>query len=141
MGLVAEALHSAFDPACFVRQQGPLDLGRWSLPRPDVSVVPGAPRDYSVAFPTTALLVAEVGESSLRFDHTVKAWLYARAGVADYWIVNLVDRQLEVRRNPGPDPLCKGRYRYADVTIVPASGTATPLAAPGAVIAVADLLP
>ena len=63
----------------------------------------------------------------------LKAHLYARAGIADYWIVNLHDRQLEVHRSPGPDPARKGRFRYAEVTIVPADGQVAPLAAPEAV--------
>jgi len=48
-------------------------------------------------------LVIEVAESSLDFDRGQKGSLYARAGIADYWIVNLVDRVLEVYRDPAPD--------------------------------------
>jgi hypothetical protein len=55
--------------------------------------------------------------------------------------VNLVDRQLEVHRNPGPDPSRRGRFRYAEVTMVPEGGNMAPLAAPQSPIAVADLLP
>ncbi len=88
-----------------------------------------------------AALVVEISEATLRKDRTIKAHLYAQAGFPDYWIVNLVDRQLEVHRNPGPDPSRRGRFRYADVTIVPESGRMSPLAAPQSEIAVADLLP
>jgi Uma2 family endonuclease len=118
----------------------PLDIGRHSLPEPDFAVVTGSPRD-STAHPKTAVLIVEISDSTLRKDRILKAHIYARAGIADYWILNLNDRQLEVHRNPVPDASRKGRYRYADVTVVPADGHATPLAAPGAVIAVADLLP
>src|SRR5205823_3839971 len=110
-------------------------------PQPDVAVVVGDPRDYASKHPTTAVLLIEVSDSSLRQDRRVKAHRYTQVGIADYWIVNLVDRQLEIHRHPGPDPQRKGQYRYADLTIVPATGAATPLAAPGAVIAAADLLP
>ncbi len=49
-------------------------------------------------------LLVEVCDSSLRYDRVVKAHRYALAGIADYWIVNLIDRQLEIYRNPEPDP-------------------------------------
>jgi Uma2 family endonuclease len=124
-----------------VRSQVPLDLGRHNLPEPDLAVVVGSPRDYSTAHPKTAVLIVEISDSTLRKDRGLKAHIYARAGITDYWILNLNDRQLEVHRNPVPDTSRKGRFRYADVTIVPADGHASPLAAPGAVIAVADLLP
>ncbi len=48
-------------------------------------------------------LLVEVADSSLAFDRDQKGSLYARARVADYWIVNLVDRVLEIYRDPGPD--------------------------------------
>jgi Uma2 family endonuclease len=118
----------------------PLDIGRHSLPEPDFAVVTGSPRDSS-AHPKTAILIVEISDSTLRKDRVLKAHIYARAGIADYWILNLNDRQLEIHRNPVPDASRKGRYRYADVTVVPADGRATPLAAPQARIAVADLLP
>jgi Uma2 family endonuclease len=90
----------------------------------------------------TDLLSSSMGMSS-NWSPTllVKGHRCALAGIVDYWIVNLVDRQLEVYRNPGPDPDRPGRYRYADVTIVPADGQITPLAKSDMQIAVADLLP
>jgi Uma2 family endonuclease len=124
-----------------VRSQVPLDLGRHNLPEPDLAVVVGAPRDFSSAHPKSAVLIIEISDSTLRKDRVLKAHLYARAGIADYWILNLNDRQLEIHRNPVPDASRKGRYRYADVTNVDANGHATPLTAPQSRIAVADLLP
>jgi len=58
-----------------------------SEPEPDVVVIRGAPRDSLADHPSTAALVVEVADSRLRFDRTVKGRLYARAGIADYWIV------------------------------------------------------
>ncbi len=74
-----------------------------SAPEPDIGWV--ARRDYSRARPTAAdvLLVIEVSESSLKYDSGEKADLYAAAGIADYWIVNLVDRRIEVRRDPSAE--------------------------------------
>ncbi|HKI18317.1 MAG TPA: Uma2 family endonuclease [Isosphaeraceae bacterium] len=135
------ALAAAFGPGYAVRDQKTLDLGRRNQPEPDTAVVRGDPRDFTTKHPTTAVLLVEVADSSLRYDRMIKGHRYALAGIADYWIVNLVDRQLEVYRNPGPDPARPGRFRYRDVTIVAADGHASPLANPGQQVAVADLLP
>jgi Uma2 family endonuclease len=123
----------------WVRTQFPLNLGT-SDPEPDVSVVVGRREDYS-DHPTTAALLVEVSESSLAYDRTRKASLYARAGIADYWIVNLVDRQVEVRRDPRPDPSQHYGHGYASVLVLVPPAVVNPLAAPHVSIAVADLLP
>jgi Uma2 family endonuclease len=77
-----------------VRVQLPLAVSDDSMPEPDVALVP--PGDHDQAHPTGALLVVEVADASLRKDRRIKADLYARAGVAEYWVVNLVDRLIEV---------------------------------------------
>ena len=141
VNLVNEATRAAFGPGFFVRIQMTLDLGRHNQFVPDIAVVPGTIRDYARVHPKGASLLVEVSDSTLRQDRGVKAHRYAQAGIADYWIVNLVDRQLEIRRNPGPDPSREGRFRYGEVAIVPADGSVAPLAATGRPIAVADLLP
>lgn len=139
--LAFSILTRTFDGDRCVGQGMPLDLGRRTLPEPDVAVVSGTIRDYAKDHPKTALLIVEISDSTLRKDRGIKAHIYARAGIADYWIVNIQDRQLEIYRNPGPDPGRKGRFRYTDMTIVRPDGYASPLAAPEARIAVADLLP
>jgi Uma2 family endonuclease len=135
------ALIAIFVPGHTVRDQKTLDLGRRYQPLPDVAVVIGDPRDYAIKHPTTAVLLVEIADSTLRHDRVVKGHRYARAGIAEYWIVNLIDRQLEIYRRPEPDPARPGRYHYAGVTVVPSTGFASPLAKPQAQIAVADLLP
>jgi Uma2 family endonuclease len=138
--LVAEALRLALGRSWRIRVQLPLALGPDSEPEPDVSVVRGTPRDAPSGHPTTAALVVEVADSSLRLDRGPKARVYARAGIADYWIVNLIDRVLEVHREPsGPRP--GGQSAYAAVHTLDADAIIAPLAAPPARIAVADLLP
>src|SRR6516225_11328145 len=99
---VGEALHRVLGTGLWVRMQFPLNLST-SDPEPDISVVAGRIEDYR-DHPTTALLIVEVSETTLAYDRTRKASLYARAGIADYWIVNLVNNQLEVRRDLRPDP-------------------------------------
>ncbi len=139
--LAGDALRSAFGVRAFVQTQSPMDLGEVSEPEPDVAVVAGEVRDYSQAHPKTAVLIVEVSESSLDYDRTEKASLYAKAGIPDYWVLNLIDRRLEVCRDPVPDRNELYGFGYRSVTILSAGDTVAPLAAPQASIAVADLLP
>ena len=67
--------------------------------------------------------------------------LYARAGIEDYWIVNLVDRVLEVYREPWPDTSAMYGWRYRSVTALMPPSVVVPLAFPSSRIAAADLLP
>ena len=101
--LVAEALRAAFGAGWVVRSQGPVALDDESEPEPDVALVPGRVRDYHREHPARPVLVVEVAESSLLLDRRHKGSLYARARLDDYWIVNLVDRVLEVYRQPVAD--------------------------------------
>jgi Uma2 family endonuclease len=139
--LVAAVLRTAFGPGWLVRAQAPMAADRWSEPEPDVYVVPGAPRDYLPEHPTRPALVVEVAQSSLRLDRTRKAAIYARAGVEDYWILNLVDRVLEVHREPVRLDTPRGRWGYRSIETLAPDASVTPLAAPTARISVADLLP
>src|SRR5262249_3513893 len=81
-----------------VRTQLPLSLSDDSEPEPDVAVV--LLGDYDNEHPQTALLVIEVADSSLKKDRELKPGIYAEAGIADYWVVNLVERTIEVHREP-----------------------------------------
>lgn len=125
----------------WVRMQLPMDFGAFSEPEPDVSVVSGSPEDFKMAHPTTALLIVEVSDSTLRYDRTHKASLYAKMGVAEYWIVNVGDGHLEVRRDPRPDPAQPFGFGYAGLAILRAGDQVAPVYAPAVRIAVADLLP
>jgi Uma2 family endonuclease len=113
--------------------QLPLQLGS-SVPEPDIAIVPGQPRDYTSAHPTTALLIIEVSDTTLESDQTTKAVLYAAAGIGDYWIVNLNERTLEVRRQP-----TASGYRSLQTFVE--TDRVAPLAAPSQPVLVADLLP
>ena len=76
-----------------------------SEPEPDVMVIPGQPRDYLQhhPLPGEVALIVEVSESSLRHDRRFKKAIYAAAGLPLYWIVNLVDRRVEMYADPtGP---------------------------------------
>ncbi len=136
-----EALRSTFGRGWQVRGQGPLALDEESEPEPDVAVVPGTFRDYVAGHPSRPALVVEVSESSLALDRDHKGSLYARAGLADYWIVNLVDQTLEVYRDPTPDPAGSFGWRYRSIEVLRGEASVSPLALPGASIRVRDVLP
>lgn len=137
IALTAEALRAAFGPGFYIRTQVPLHLGD-DEPEPDVAVVPGSPRDYAES-PTHALLIVEIAESSFRYDTTVKASLYARAGIRDYWVMDLERRQLLVFREPFADD--SGRRAYRSQSILNEGEMVVPDAIPSATIRIVDLLP
>jgi Uma2 family endonuclease len=135
------ALRAVLPAGWIVRVQAPASLDDESEPEPDLAVVPGRPGDYRHAHPARPALVIEVSESSLAFDRKQKGSLYARAGIADYWMVNLVDRALEIYREPEADPSAPFGWRYRTVSVLRPPALASPLAFPDRAIAVADLLP
>jgi Uma2 family endonuclease len=139
--LAEEALRAAFGAGFDVRVQMPLALDAASEPEPDVAVVRGSPRDYRDHHPATALLVVEVADTTLAHDRERKASLYARAGIAEYWIVNLLDRRLEVYRDPAPRPEARPDSGYREVRSHAASERISPQASPRTAFQVADLLP
>ena len=141
IGLVEDALRAALGSGWVVRFQGPVALDDESEPEPDISVVPGSRRDYSREHPSRPLLVVEVAQSSLRLDREHKGSLYARARLEDYWVLNLVDRVLEVYRRPVRDPVATFGWRYETREVLGPGSSIAPLIAPDAPILVGDLLP
>ena len=120
---------------------GQLIVDDESAPEPDLAVVRGALADFRHAHPARPALVIEVAESSLQFDRVTKGSLYARAGIADYWIVNLIDRVVEIYRDPAPDLTAPFGWRYAFVGRFRSGDSMTPLDVPATPLAVAALLP
>ncbi len=141
VGLAEDALRVVFARGWVVRGQAPIALDDESEPEPDVAVVPGTRRDYREGHPRRPVLALEVAESSLASDRRIKGSLYARAGIADYWIVNLVDHLVEVHRDPVPDSAAAYGWVYRSVEHHGPGAVLSPLALPGARVAVADLLP
>jgi Uma2 family endonuclease len=141
IGLVEDALRAALGPGWLVRSQGPIALDDESEPEPDIAVTRGGRRDYSRAHPAQPALVVEVAESSLPVDREHKGSLYARAGLDDYWILNLVDRALEVYRTAVQDPSAPFGSCYASREVLGPQSSVTPLVAPHARLVVSDLLP
>ncbi len=141
IGTADDALRAVLPAGWIVRTQAPVALDDESEPEPDLAVVPGRPADYRAAHPNRPALAIEVADSSLGFDRRQKGSLYARAGIQDYWIVNLVDRVLEVYRDPAPDPAAPYGWRYRSVTTLVPPAIVVPLAFASSQIVVADLLP
>jgi len=135
------AVRAALPDGWFVRTQAPVSLDDDSEPEPDLVVVSGRPGDYDYAHPARPALVVEVADSSLAFDRQHKGSLYARAGIEDYWIVNLADRVLEVHRDPGPDPSAVYGGRYQSITTLSGGDVVVPLRLRSSPLAVADLVP
>lgn len=139
--LVRDALQSLRLAGYFVHSQNPVTTSD-SEPEPDVALVRGTLRDYRDGNPDPSQvpLIVEVADSSIHRDRTWKKRIYARAGVAVYWIVNLIDRQVEIHSQPsGP---CD-EPDYADSDIVAADGT-LPVVIDGKIVGslkVKDLLP
>ena len=142
LSLSLSGVTPVFDPRHFwIRTGAPLAIAGFR-PEPDLSVVAGTPRDWlGKGHPPSALLIVEISDATLRYDRGAKANLYALSGTLDYWRVNLVDNVLEVCRNPVADAAAPFGHRYADVRVLDANATVSPLAMPGATVKVADLLP
>lgn len=141
VGTVDYALRAVLPPGWSVRTQEPVSLDDESEPEPDLVVVPGRPADYRYEHPSRPPLVIEVSDSRLAFDRVHKGSLFARAGIQDYWIVNLIDRVLEVYRDPAADASAIYGWRYGSVTSLTPRDVVTPLAFTSVRILVADLLP
>ena len=111
-------------------------------PEPDVCVVPRDPHAYRDAHPSRAALVVEIAETSYRTDRDYKFSLYARAGIADCWLVDVADEAVEVHREPEASPAARYGWRYRRVeTLRPPAAVVRPLVASEAGIRVAELLP
>jgi Uma2 family endonuclease len=114
-----------------VRIQSPFAALDSSEPEPDVAVVPVG--DYHREHASEAYLIIEVAQSSLPRDRGQKQRIYARAGVPEYWIVNVEGRSVEVHREPGPEG-------YAIREVVGYEGSLAPRAFPDVVVEVRQIL-
>ena len=141
IGTVDYAVRAVLPAGWVVRIQLPVSLDDESAPEPDLVVVPGRSADYRYAHPSRPELTIEVADSSLAFDRQHKGSLYARGGIQDYWIVNLVDRVLEVYRDPAPDAAAVYGWGYRSVLSLTRADVVIPLAFPSARIRVTDLMP
>ncbi len=118
------------DADYWVRAQFSLNATPHSVVDPDVAVIPGGVDSHPRRkVPAMAILVVEVSETTVADDRSRKASLYAAAGIADYWVIDVTRRQIEVRRDPRPDAAAEFGAAYVAVT-THADGLVVPLAAP-----------
>jgi Uma2 family endonuclease len=141
LDIVHEALRDAVPVGWRVRVQSAVTIDD-SEPEPDLAVVRGPAQRYYTNHPSPSdiALLVEVADSSLQHDRLVKGRIYARAGIPAYWIVNLIDMQVEVYSNPTGDvaePDYRQRTEYRAGQSVPLVIDGAPLDA----IAVDSLLP
>jgi Uma2 family endonuclease len=101
--LLAERLIGALEGSAIVRVQGPVRLGLSSEPQPDIAVLRSRADRYAASHPGAAdvFLVIEVSDATLEFDREVKARLYARHGIPEFWLVDLVHGELRISKGPG----------------------------------------
>ena len=138
---VIAALRRALGDAWQVDSQLPIALDDTSEPEPDISVVPYAPDVYLEAHPSRPALIVEIADSSYRIDREHKASLYARAGIADYWIIDVVRGAVEVHRDPVAAPNAIYGWGYRTVATLRPPATIALLVEPARSIPVAALLP
>lgn len=123
------------DDQVWVRIQGSFAISElMSVPEPDVAWL--RDKDYSLKRPEPddVLLIIEVADSSLSYDRGKKAALYAAAGIADYWVVDILHRSIHVYRDPQPES-------FGSCETLSGSDRISPLTAPTAVLVVESLFP
>ena len=138
--LTADLLEEAFGSSYRVRQQGPIVLSDRSEPEPDIAVAFGKIKDYADHHPAPSELhlLVEISDATLALDRGKKMSAYARERISEYWIVNLINRQVEVFR----DPVTAESGSFYKTTVILLEGDfLSPLNAPQSTIAVSDLLP
>jgi Uma2 family endonuclease len=119
-----------------VYTQDPIQLDDFSEPEPDVAVVRIDPLDYADHHPTPSevYLIIEVADSSLKYDRETKAKAYARSGLADYWVLDVINRKLHMFR----EPIQEG---YQSEVILSEEASVSPLQFPTLEITLQEMLP
>jgi Uma2 family endonuclease len=124
----------------FVNPEAPIDVSPednpTNEPEPDIIVLN---RDTSLfrsanPGPQDLLLVLEVADTTLRFDLTIKAAVYARAGIVEYWVLDVTGRRLFVHRDPQAGS-------YSSILVYSEHEAVAPLAAPHAMFKAAHAFP
>jgi Uma2 family endonuclease len=126
------ALQKVVPPGTLIRNQLALVFDLHTDPEPDLAVVRGEASDFRKIHPNTAALVIEVSDTTLYEDRTTKAELYATAGIADYWILDVNSEKLIVHRQPDANGT------YGEVQTYGKEASISPLALPGVVLRVAE---
>jgi Uma2 family endonuclease len=138
---LVKALDKLLPEGWFVQAQEPITLSNGE-PEPDAAVIRGTDEDYASRHPgpDDAAMVVEVADTTVQRDRTIKLRSYAGAGIGVYWILNLVDRTLELYTDPDPQA-AEPRYRKVSVLTETESVDVVIAASHIGTIALCDLLP
>lgn len=133
---ISRILRNRLENQAEVYTQDPIQLDDFSEPEPDIAVVRINPLDYAAHHPTSSevYLIIEVADSSLKYDCETKAKAYAKSGIADYWVLDVNERNLHVFREPTQEG-------YQSEVIFLEDASLSPLQFPQEVIALQDMLP
>ncbi|WP_413173085.1 Uma2 family endonuclease [Anabaena azotica] len=136
VGRTNKLLQNRLGNQAWIAVQDPVKLNERSEPEPDVAVVKIDPLDYADHHPTPAeiYLIIEVADSSLKLDTEIKAKAYSQAGIKDYWVLDVVKRELIVFRNPTTEG-------YQNQEILTEHQKISPLDFPDLEILVSQMLP
>jgi len=120
LALLQRALSS---DAVLVNVQNPLHLSEYSEPQPDISVLRERQDFYTASHPTAAdvVFLIEVSDSSLTYDQRTKLPLYARSGIAEAWLVDLVNQVVDVHTSPR-ESAYEQVERFAGTDVLPRIG-------------------
>jgi Uma2 family endonuclease len=133
--LFSSELLSQLGTSALIRTQDPIHLDDSSEPEPDLVIVQGKILDYVDRHPQPSdiQLIVEVADSTINYDCQVKDKTYAKAGIPDYWVIDLKNRQFHIFRDPQPNG-------YASHLILAESQTVSPLAFPMVTISITSVL-
>jgi Uma2 family endonuclease len=136
VGRIDRLLQDCLKNQALICVQDPVKLNDRSEPEPDISVVKIDPLDYADHHPTPSevYLIIEVADSSLKLDCETKAQAYSLAGIKDYWVLDVVKRELHIFRNPTQNG-------YESQVIIMETATVSPLEFPDLQIRLSDMLP
>jgi Uma2 family endonuclease len=135
--ILANVLENALgDKSVFVSTQDPIRLDNFSEPEPDLAIVKGTILDYAEHHPVPEdiYLVIEVADSTLKQDCEVKDKLYARSKIAEYWVIDINNRQVRIFRDPTPTG-------YGSQLILTETHSVSPLVFPEIALSIASILP
>jgi Uma2 family endonuclease len=136
VGRTNKLLQNRLGNQAWIAVQDPVKLNERSEPEPDIAVVKIDPLDYADHHPTPTeiYLIIEVADSSLKLDTEIKAKAYSQAGIKDYWVLDVVKRELIVFRNPTTEG-------YQNQEIITEHQNISPLDFPDLEIVVSQMLP
>ncbi len=118
---LSEILRTEFGKSVTLRHQNPVELSDKSEPEPDIAILKRREDFYAQAHPAPSdvLFLIEISESTLKIDRGVKLSAYAKAGIVEYWIVNLQEDIIEVYSNPAGNSYQLARIVHRHETLSP----------------------